>query len=206
MKRFSTFFPTLLLMVILLTGCDNPGNTSSEQVVQENIENDTNHDEVKDNDTSAKLAKPGEFSYHNYHNSRFGFCVNYPMSLLVPQGESQNMDGQEFASASGNILMSAYARHSLDETISNEFRNDSSVVASTGKSITYAAQKGSWYVLSGKEGSKIFYQKTYLKDGNFISLLFEYPENKKAEFEPVMMQILKDFPACKHEQEQQKVS
>jgi hypothetical protein len=51
---------------------------------------------------------PGEANkYKHYVNARFGFECDYP-GMFVPQGESDNGDGQKFKSKDGKATVSAY--------------------------------------------------------------------------------------------------
>src|SRR5437588_5064694 len=56
--------------------------------------------------------------YRTYTNARFGYSISYPASVLVPQGESDNGDGQIFRSRDGHAEMRVFGRYNVqNETL-----------------------------------------------------------------------------------------
>src|SRR5436190_13571117 len=49
-----------------------------------------------------------ENGYRTYSNARFAYSISYPSDLLVPQGESDNGDGQKFQSKDVRAVMLVY--------------------------------------------------------------------------------------------------
>ena len=54
---------------------------------------------------STKHPQGLEHCYGSYSNGRFGYSIDYPKDLLIPQGESDNEDGQEFTSKDGKAVL-----------------------------------------------------------------------------------------------------
>ncbi len=58
--------------------------------------------------TTLALAFPAgapQHIYRTYHNERFDFSISDPADVLIPQGESDNHDGQKFRSRYGRAEM-----------------------------------------------------------------------------------------------------
>ncbi len=55
--------------------------------------------------------------YQTYHNLRFGYSIAYPKTILYPQGESDNGDGQKFLSKEADASLIVYGSYNaLDQT------------------------------------------------------------------------------------------
>src|SRR5205823_13499405 len=52
-------------------------------------------------------------NYKTYANARFKYSISYPTDLLIPQGESENGDGQVFREKSGSDEMRVYGSYNL---------------------------------------------------------------------------------------------
>src|SRR5213080_1144280 len=61
-------------------------------------------------------------AYRTYANARFDYSISYPASLLIPQGESANGDGQVFRARDGSAEMRVYGRNNVNnETLRGLF-------------------------------------------------------------------------------------
>ncbi|MEX0967521.1 MAG: hypothetical protein WD077_09800 [Bacteroidia bacterium] len=195
-----------LLPIFLMVGCDTQENQSS---------GDSGTD-IFDEDTATLPAQPREETATKqndrnagsaitlYHNDRFNFCVSYPRETFQLDKESQNNDGKSFVNMDG-FQMEAYGRNQIttDETLEEAFEFEKSENQDEqARNITYSTKGDNWFVVSGTEGGSIFYRKTYLLDDQFVTLDFSYPAEEKNKFEPVMKQILENFPGCKGQKEE----
>lgn len=136
--------------------------------------------------------------FKKYVNGRFGYEISYPETILLPQGESDNGDGQLFMTKEGDAGMTVYGRNSaLNETLESNFQMEikEKTKESPDKRVTYKRLKGNSYVVSGYYEEKIFYQKTmYIRDvDTFLSFYIEYPKTKKNNYDPVVSKISKSF-------------
>jgi hypothetical protein len=110
-------------------------------------------------------------SYGIYKNSKYEYSICYPKDIFVPQGESDAGDGQVFLSKDGSELRVYASYNVLDETISEDFQRTTS---EDKDNITYKLIKHDWYVVSGNDHDKVFYQKTLLNGDEFISFRITY--------------------------------
>ena len=134
-------------------------------------------------------------TFKTYSNARFNYSIDYPDSLLIPQNESANSDGQTFQSADAQaLLLVSGSYNALDETIESRFRKELAAAEQDGtRAITYQRQKSNWYVTSGDEGINTFYQKTMLKNGVFIEFRLTHPKAAEKSFDPVTTRISRSF-------------
>lgn len=150
---------------------------------------------------------PTEFK--KYGNVRFGYEISYPETILLPQGEAENGDGQRFLSKEGDVEMLVWgSNNALDETLKSNFQKDTKEKTREhpDKRVTYKRLKGNSYVVSGYIGEKIFYQKTmYIRDVDaFFTFYISYPKTKKTNYDPVVSKISKSFQYQVTPEEQRK--
>ena len=127
-------------------------------------------------------------NYRTYTNARYGFSIAYPVGILVPQGESDNGDGQRFASRNGSASLVAFGENRLDRSLADEFRS-----AQENRSVTYKVLKRDMFVVSGFGNGKIFYQKTLLRGNSFKTFVIEYDEGERGTFDPITSRIANSF-------------
>lgn len=151
-------------------------NTDSKAVVKEN---------EKSEDKSSDLA------YLKYKNQRYGYTISYP-DFLIPQGESDNGDGQSFISADGEvklIVWGSWGPMVMDETptldeLYQETLNDLDYVP------TYKFKKNNTFVFSGNRGDTVIYQRHFLKtDGSENVFVIEYPLSREKELDSIISKI-----------------
>ncbi len=160
--------------------------------------NDRNATPVKDvTEQQAKATDDKQVLYSSYCNERFGFCVDYPPALLVPQGESGSGDGQVFKSGDGENTLLAYRdfRDNMNPdtiySIQATYEEDCSGYGDdkSGRTVTYKKLGKHFFVVSGRHNGKIFYQKTLFSNGQLVTCLLEYNERDKALFDRVSEHI-----------------
>ncbi|HKC64651.1 MAG TPA: hypothetical protein VKB86_13505 [Pyrinomonadaceae bacterium] len=128
-------------------------------------------------------------TYRTYANARFQYSVSYPAGILIPQGESTNSDGQIFRSRDGHAEMRVFGRYNVqNETLKSAFN-----AAQEGKDVTYKVMKGNFYVVSGRQNGKVFYEKTMLKGDTFKTFMIEYDESDSAKYDPITARIARSF-------------
>ena len=127
----------------------------------------------------------------NYSNARYGFGISYPAGLFLPQGESDNGDGQIFRSPDGQAELRVFAMYNvLDETLADKFKE---ALAEPGLQATYKVTHKTWFVVSGKQQGRIVYQKTILAKGTFFTLLLTYAASAQATYDPVVGDLVRKF-------------
>lgn len=126
--------------------------------------------------------------YRTYTNARYNYSISYPSNLLVPQGEADNGDGQAFLSKDGSAEMRVYGSQDLGGGLRQSF-----LEAQAGKEVSYKTMKGNWFVVSGRSGGKIFYQKTMLKGGALKTFTIEYDESQRSTYDAATARIARSF-------------
>lgn len=130
--------------------------------------------------------------YKVYRNARFDYVISYPSRLLVPQGEATNGDGQKFATKDGSAELIVFgSNNALDQTLEEAFNEAKSITGD--RVVTYQTMKQDWFVVSGSEGGRIFYQKTYLRNGVFKTMRIEYAEHLKNTYDAVTTKVSLSF-------------
>jgi hypothetical protein len=143
-------------------------------------------------------ATAGDLKYKRYINARFAYGISYPEKILIPQGEADNGDGQEFISKDQAAKMVVYgSNNAVDDTLGGLFKEDiqSHTKESPDRVVTYKLLKKDWYVISGTEKGRVFYKKTFysLQDNQFIVFLLSYPESQRTLYDPITAEIGKSM-------------
>ncbi len=134
--------------------------------------------------------------YANYHNQRFNYSIAYPKDILYPQGESDDGDGQKFLSKDADASLIIYGSNNvLNQSLQDLYLEESrgGTHDNPKKVVTYKVLKNNWFVISGYNSGKIFYQKTILNKDQFKSFYFEYPASKKKIYDPITKHIASSF-------------
>jgi hypothetical protein len=129
-----------------------------------------------------------------YVNVRFQYSICYPKDLLVPQGESDNSDGQRFLSNKNGADLAAWGdNNASDQTLMQRLSEMASRLAGSSGKVTYKVQKANWLVVSGQNGQMIFYAKTIFSHGQFKTFELTYDRSAAALYDPVVARIASCF-------------
>lgn len=134
--------------------------------------------------------------FNQYCNARFGYCLSYP-NTFNGQGESENGDGQEFISADGKCSLLVYRDYreafyeSEAECKTQSYLSD--ITSDETKQVTYKKKAENFYVVSGFQGSMIFYQKTIFTEQGMMTAIFTYPTAQKAKYDSYCSKLLETF-------------
>lgn len=132
----------------------------------------------------------GQNRYKTYNNARFGYSISYPANLLTPQGEAENGDGQIF-SGSGAEMRVFGSNMLLNETLRREYN---AILEEKGASVTYKVFRNTFFVVSGRENGRIFYQKTMEGAGGaFLTFMIEYDVSKRRIYDAAVTKMVKSF-------------
>ncbi|PYE49963.1 hypothetical protein [Deinococcus yavapaiensis] len=115
----------------------------------------------------------------SYCNARFAYCLTAP-SFLVGQGESDNGDGQVFLDRRRAVKLTVWGDlNALGDTLGKRYERAARTSAS--RRVTYKTLRSSWFVVSGTEGGRVFYQRTMLDAPRnvYATFLLEYPIGDK---------------------------
>lgn len=134
--------------------------------------------------------------YKIYHNLRFDYSIAYPKNILYPQGESDNGDGQKFLSKDADASLIVFgSNNTLGQSLEDLFLEESrgGTLKKPLKVVTYRLLKNNWFVVSGYNSGKVFYQKTILNNDQFKSFYFEYAQSKNKIYDPITKHISNSF-------------
>ncbi|KUM04537.1 hypothetical protein KIF53_05135 [Chromobacterium subtsugae] len=178
-KSIKWLLPAIVLLAIgaLFWKSQQPTHTASPQ------------DHVE-----AKRVVP--VRYETYENGRFPFSLPFPKGLLAPGEEADNGDGVRLVSPDKQTIMTASGSNNAAETsLQERYRRDGHAQSESGepRKIVFKTIKKDWFVISGTEGDKIFYQKTYLVDDQFMTFDIRYPASQRAKWDPIVAHISKQF-------------
>jgi hypothetical protein len=144
---------------------------------------------------SALIEGQIQNKYRIYHNVRFDYSISYPANILFPQGEAVNGDGQKFLSRDGRTEMLVYGSHnSLNQSLRQVYDEETSRTSEQpNRVVTYQVLRRDWFVVSGIEDGRIFYQKTLLRNGIFKTFRIEYNESETHVFNSITTKIAGSF-------------
>lgn len=136
----------------------------------------------------ASLAPP---VYKTYHNTRFGYRLDYPADLR-PQPEAGNGDGRRFVSADGQTVLSAYASfNALAGGLAEDRKLSRQHWQAQHATITLDQLTRTGYALSGQVKDRIFYAKTVLQRNTLTTFVWEYPATRKAAMDAVIQHTIR---------------
>jgi hypothetical protein len=142
-------------------------------------------------------ASNSQDKYSTYSNSRFSYSISYPTALLIPQGEADNGDGQKFLSRDGRAEMIVYGSNNALEQSLRDLYNEQLRRAEgddrSKKTVTYKVLRDNWFVVSGYEGYRVFYQKTIFRGGVFKTFRIEYDKSLADIFDKVTKRVAASF-------------
>ncbi|HEY5125316.1 MAG TPA: hypothetical protein VIK14_16415 [Ignavibacteria bacterium] len=132
-----------------------------------------------------------KYSFNYYANPRFGFSMSYP-SNFTKDRPPDNGDGQIFRSPDRKFMLlgsGSYYPSALDKSI-DEIYNES---IPNYDQVTYKVLESDWFVISGYDKGKIFYTKSFLRNGTLYTILMEYPESEKDKYDDLVNKLSKSF-------------
>lgn len=142
----------------------------------------------------AATAARNQDNYQTYNNARFAYSISYPADVLSPQGESDNGDGQRFMSRDGRATLIVYGSHGVPgQTLRGAYAEAARSTREHPRRVTYRALGRNWFVVSGIEGGRVFYQKTILMNGIFKTFRLEYDEAQRNVYDPITARIARSF-------------
>jgi hypothetical protein len=127
-------------------------------------------------------------SYKKYCNSRFNFCVIYPVTFGMGAAPDNN-DGREFYDRDGFSMTASGMYNVLENSLYEEMKSQEEAF----DIITYHRIKNNWFVLSGYSSKNILYIKTYIKNDTIYHLYIKYPERLKKSYNKIVSKIAKSF-------------
>lgn len=150
-------------------------------------------DDVASNDAFQEPVAPieepvADFEYKYYYNSRFDFELYYP-SFFDKMKLSYNRDGCKLSRDEQTYLLAYGMHNALDETLEDKYKE------CKAKNPVYCRMKNNWLVVSDHTGDgRIYYEKTVLRDGVFLTATLYFPIEEEPFFSKIIPEIFTDFP------------
>jgi hypothetical protein len=92
------------------------------------------------------------------------------------------------------VVMLVYGQENIQaQTLAQFYRDESRGKAHPNRVVTYKVLRGSWFVFSGSESNRIFYQKTLLRNDEFLTFSIEYDASQKSIYDPITATISRSF-------------
>ena len=196
--RISILF-FLFFSGVILVSCSDEGSADTIIDHESDVQLQENESDQSDTETEDIEVESAVLKWESYHNNRFDFCVAYPENFLMEMGESQNEDGNTFATANKSSEMRASGMYNaLEQSISEAFDSatENGTYYDEERIVTYKKQGDNWFVVSGNYNESIFYVRTVLEDDTFYTLYFEYHSSEKEKFKEIIKYTTQDFPNC----------
>jgi hypothetical protein len=191
----STKFILSTLIFLSITSCNNqPEKVTENKAPQDSVA-------IAQEEPGAVNDAAVELQYKAYCNDRYGFCIDYPLEVLYPQGESGSGDGQVFTSSDSEDSLLVY-RDFSDMTdpdtkfsLKTEYEQDVARMGSgPGKrDVTYKKLGKDFFVISGYMADKIFYQKTIITHGELATCVLSYRKSEKERYNKISEQVFQSF-------------
>jgi hypothetical protein len=126
-----------------------------------------------------------------YADPRFGAAADVPPGFAAAEPPAGG-GGLEFAGADGRARLAVYGLPNAEGQRLAEYSAFSlGEEEEAGWRITYSRVADGWFVHSGRQGGRIFYEKTILAcDSKVVnSVWLEYPSDLKARFDPIVGRV-----------------
>lgn len=96
-------------------------------------------------------------------------------------------DGQVFKNNDATLTVFG-SNMLLNETLRKEY--DAKIKERGADSVTYKTYRPTFFVISGKAGGKVYYQKVVKKpNGSYITFIFEYDESKRGVYDKAVAKV-----------------
>ena len=136
----------------------------------------------------ATATATSTLRYEKWVNYRFGIHFDVP-SGMTPGQEPANGDGRHFTSANGDVSVTVYGENNaLFRSVKQQMDNSLSFARKPAV-VTYRRVAKTWYVVSGYEAGKIFYERCIYHDQQFDTIRIVYPKKDAARFNPIAAHI-----------------
>jgi hypothetical protein len=144
--------------------------------------------------TTPSADMPVADQYTTYANSDFNYSIEYPANILSSIPGSENINGKRFTSQDGQSELTVSAIFNRPgETAEESYQTALADYSRQGKVVTYKVLRQNWYVISGFDGNRVFYERTIFNSGLIKQFKFEWPDSQRATYEQITNHISKTF-------------
>ena len=174
---------------------------SNTEIVKEKTEDYITEDSIAKDiiiDTN-KDPEGWETSFTTYTNTRFNYSIAYPETILIPQGESDNNDGQKFISANTRNRLTVYRDASLIDlehngsTFYNLYREEIGKYLYEDYIVSHRNNESDFFEIGGTKEDVIFFHKSIIVNDNIITAIFEYHKTGEETFRAISENIFNSF-------------
>ena len=124
-----------------------------------------------------------------YANARFGYTVQYPADLLVPEREADNADGRQFHAREGSARLAVWGAYNA-ESLSPRELAARDMTDCAGGTVSYRVAKARLIAFSCiTPGGQVIYQKTLIRADVLATVRFDYPLAERARWDPVVGRV-----------------
>lgn len=143
----------------------------------------------------AKEPRSDGHRWERYTNVRFQYGICYPKDVLTAQPEADNSDGRKFTGKDGAELAVWGSNNALASTLKQEAEDAAKRRAGPNGRVTYRATHAKWAVVSGENGTRIFYDKIFYnrKADQFKRFEMTYEKSQAPLYNPIVSRIAKCF-------------
>ena len=137
-------------------------------------------------------------NYKTYHNEQQNFYISYPANIFVlkePQSPYHYGGEQSFISRdrSASMFISGFYKADFSDSGWNGVplkQLYAEALQQKGRNITYKASGKNWYVVSGMETGKVFYQKIILASDRKIEFIIRYPKSQEKIYDTITAKVV----------------
>jgi hypothetical protein len=132
----------------------------------------------------APALPVAQAGFRPYLNARFGYRIDYPADF-IPQGESDNGDGQVFLGQDGAELRVWGGYNIFQETPASALQEELRRSRENQRQVTYQTVGRDFFVVSGYEdfGQQIFYLKKIVRPSLQAGFEFVYPASRRERYD-----------------------
>lgn len=133
-------------------------------------------------------------SWQTYHNDRDGYSLCYPADLLQPQPTSESGGNWHSFTGAHGVKMRVRSIENRDNSTLRQKMGQASVPVTDPNPrayprINYRKLYDDFYIATGNTRDQDSFEKTYLKDGQFITLQIVFPQSEAAKWRPLVRRI-----------------
>ena len=146
--------------------------------------------------TSLAAAAPAPATgqgWSGYVNERYQYSLCYPRNVFTPQREADNGDGRTFGGPQGTSLLVFGTMMLSEPTLGAEAESKARALREGGAKLTYAVIKPAFFVLSGTQGTSIFYIKTIRLGDAYATLEMRYPRSVARSWDATVTRMSRCF-------------
>jgi hypothetical protein len=151
---------------------------------------------------NSRYARDG-LIFETYWNAKYGYTIDYPVGLLMPQPSVDAGDGRTFIAPDHGASLVVYGSNlilvNLDspESVSVQAWYEAELERAVRPSYHLVREAQRWFVISGVDGDEIYYRKSIhaWPECGFVTFELRYPRDQAEAFDPVVERAASTF-AC----------